>query len=431
MDLFNLVLEQKEKRYKERLAYENEFKSPVICFSLNIPYLYKVKNIDEVKALFLYGINELIKNLNPINYKVYLDDLFCLFAISDDAYILKEHCIRLENKHSFSRLFDFDVYFKNEVIKARASGRKCFLCDELAIVCQRNNTHTKDEIYQKIDDLFDDFYVYKALNYPYKNEFSSKALRALLYEVSLAPKLGLVEIPNSNSHSDMNFLSFIDSASELKWYFDSFYTLAMLSKRNEFKRLKRLGQLAENAMFKATNNINTHKGALFLFAIMIYVCAKNENDLNPINISKTTKQICENLCKNELNKNLNSIGGKCFHLYGIKGIRDEVEQGFLNTFKAYEFFNKQSDFKELRTLFYISSIIDDTSLLKRCEYDLQKYKRVKNTCKKLSTKKSKNYINLIKKLNYIYVKNNLSFGGSADVLSLVFFLDFIYKINSK
>lgn len=426
-DLLQLVLEQKEKRFNARLEYENIYKTPVICFSLNLPYMYKIANISEVKELFLFGINEVLSLENIINYSVNLDELFCLFAINDEALNIKKLTISLENKYNFSRLFDFDVYFNNETIKLRNAGRKCFLCDELAIVCQRNNTHTKSSIYKKLDELFDDFYVQISLNKASKNDFSSKALRALLYEVSLTPKLGLVEIPNSNSHKDMDFFTFIDSASELKWYFDSFYTLAKLSKRNDFIRLKKLGQIAEKAMFEVTNNINTHKGALFLFAIMIFACSKSENELSLENISKITKELCVNLCQNELNNNLNSIGGICFQRFGIKGVRDEVEQGFLNTFKAYEFFLKQSKYKELRTLFYITSIIDDTSLLKRCNYDIDKYNKIKNTCKKLSLRKDKNYIKIIKKLNYIYVKDNLSFGGSADILSLVLFIDLLIK----
>lgn len=426
-DLLQLVLEQKEKRFNARLEYENIYKTPVICFSLNLPYMYKIANISEVKELFLFGINEVLSLENIINYSVNLDELFCLFAINDEALNIKKLTISLENKYNFSRLFDFDVYFNNETIKLRNAGRKCFLCDELAIVCQRNNTHTKSSIYKKLDELFDDFYVQISLNKASKNDFSSKALRALLYEVSLTPKLGLVEIPNSNSHKDMDFFTFIDSASELKWYFDSFYTLAKLSKRNDFIRLKKLGQIAEKAMFEVTNNINTHKGALFLFAIMIFACSKSEDELSLENISKITKELCVNLCQNELNNNLNSIGGICFQRFGIKGVRDEVEQGFLNTFKAYEFFLKQSKYKELRTLFYITSIIDDTSLLKRCNYDIDKYNKIKNTCKKLSLRKDKNYIKIIKKLNYIYVKDNLSFGGSADILSLVLFIDLLIK----
>lgn len=422
-ELLKIVLEKKERIYKARQEFKSDF--AVLCFSLNLSYLFIKNNKNEVKILFEFALNLLKDNFIIDNIYINYNDFFALFSIKEDAFILKNKAMLLENEHSFSRLFDFDVYFKNNVIKIRKQARKCFVCDELALTCMRNNTHSKQEIYAKIDEFFDDFFVYLSYKYPIKNDFSTKALRALLYELSISPKLGLVDSLSSNSHKDMNFFTFIDSASELKWYFDCFYTLAYKSSKNDFSRLKKLGILAENAMFKATKNINTHKGALFLFAIMIFVCARCKKDLNFENISKISKKLCANLCSNELNKNLNSIGGICFKKYGIKGIRDEVEQGFINTFKAYNFYKKQDDFKELRTLFYISSIIDDTSLLKRCNYDINKYYHIKNTCKKLSLLKSKNYVKIIKKLNYFYVKDNLSFGGSADILSLVLFLKFI------
>lgn len=424
--MIDLIFAEKERRFKARLECDSKY--PIICFSLNLPYEYKNINKKEALLLFEYGISELKNSFEISNITIDYNDIFAIVSINDDAIKIKQIALDLENKYSFSRLFDFDVYFKNNVIKLRKCGRKCFICDELALTCRRNNTHSKQEIYSKIDELFDDFFVHFALTNPIKNDFSTKAIQALLYEISITPKLGLVDIMSSNSHKDMNFFTFIDSASELKWYFDCFYTLAFKSNKNDFIRLKKLGILAENAMFKVTKNINTHKGALFLFAIMIFACARCENDLSFENISKISKKLCTNLCNNELNANLNSIGGICFNKHGIKGIRDEVEQGFINTFKAYCFYKKQNEFKELRTLFYISSIIDDTNLLKRCDYDIYKYNKVKNTCKKLSYKTNKDYIKLIKKLNYIYVKNNLSFGGSADILSLVLFLD---KINIK
>ncbi|MBZ7976222.1 triphosphoribosyl-dephospho-CoA synthase [Campylobacter sp. RM12637] len=427
-DLLQLVLEQKEKRFNARLEYENIYKTPVICFSLNLPYMYKIANISEVKELFLFGINEVLSLENIINYSVNLDELFCLFAIDDEALNIKKLTISLENKYNFSRLFDFDVYFNNETIKLRNAGRKCFLCDELAIVCQRNNTHTKSSIYKKLDELFDDFYVHICINKSIKNNFSKAALKALLYEVSLSPKIGLVDRFSSNSHNDMNFYTFLDSVSELREYFDSFYTLAKLSKRNDFIRLKKIGQIAEKSMFNATNNINTHKGALFLFAIMIFACSKSEDELSLENISKITKDLCVNLCQNELNNNLNSIGGICFQRFGIKGIRDEVEKGFINTFKAFKFyqtFEIKNDISLLKTLFYIVYLIDDTSLIKRLNYNYDNYLQVKNTCLKLSKYDDSKIIKIINKLNNLYSSKNISFGGSADVLSLIIFLNFI------
>ena len=50
-------------------------------------------------------------------------------------------------------------------------------------------------------------------------EVAKLATKALLYEVSISPKAGLVSRLSNGSHKDMNFYTFIDSALSLDEYF--------------------------------------------------------------------------------------------------------------------------------------------------------------------------------------------------------------------
>ena len=50
-------------------------------------------------------------------------------------------------------------------------------------------------------------------------EVAKLATKALLYEVSISPKAGLVSRLSNGSHKDMDFYTFIDSALSLDNYF--------------------------------------------------------------------------------------------------------------------------------------------------------------------------------------------------------------------
>jgi len=93
------------------------------------------------------------------------------------------------------------------------------------------------------------------------------ALRALLYEVTVNPKPGLVDPLSAGPHPDMNAFMFIDSALSLAPYFNACaaagvaYTAVDLT--GLFKQIRGIGVQAEQTMFAATKGVNTHKGAVF------------------------------------------------------------------------------------------------------------------------------------------------------------------------
>lgn len=92
------------------------------------------------------------------------------------------------------------------------------------------------------------------------------AKKALLYELALTPSPGLVDRANTGSHTDMNFFVFLDSALALGPYLDKYYQAGLVHQgdlKALFERLRYLGAQAEEAMFQATQGINTHKGINF------------------------------------------------------------------------------------------------------------------------------------------------------------------------
>lgn len=98
------------------------------------------------------------------------------------------------------------------------------------------------------------------------------AVRALIYEVAVSPKPGLVDRFNNGAHRDMDFYTFVDSALALRPFFEMFAE-AGLKWKNEtaaeaFRRLRPIGLAAEERMLSVTGGINTHRGAIFSMGIL-------------------------------------------------------------------------------------------------------------------------------------------------------------------
>ena len=93
------------------------------------------------------------------------------------------------------------------------------------------------------------------------------ARQALEDEVDLTPKPGLVDRRNTGAHDDMDRPLFHRSAQVLEPYFCRFVSLGMAAASPE--KLQALGREAEEAMLAATGGVNTHKGALYSFALLL------------------------------------------------------------------------------------------------------------------------------------------------------------------
>ena len=101
----------------------------------------------------------------------------------------------------------------------------------------------------------------------YHEYLSYLAHKAMLYEVSASPKPGLVDRFSNGAHKDMDFFTFMSSSASLSQFFSH---CALEGEKhldsdlpNLFSSLRIPGISAEKKMFFATNNINTHKGAIF------------------------------------------------------------------------------------------------------------------------------------------------------------------------
>jgi len=270
-----------------------------------------------------------------------------------------------------------------------------------------------------------------------KTTLVSDALRALLYEVSVNPKPGLVDPVSSGPHPDMDVFTFIDSAVSLRQYFDRCATHGANFQGDNlhdlFLGIRPDGVVAEHTMFGATEGVNTHKGAIFSLGILVtadaYRVDHNEYSLQDI-VKAMLKDLTVNDFKDLDDKSPESLtaGEKQYLKYGIKGIRGEAEAGFPTVMNvALPALRKHQGTKNQRLLDTLMTIVGstvDTKLVKRAHTD---------SVVDWAHQQSQHYFALggsrtvqgmafLNELNAVFTERNLSLGGSADLLILTIFI---------
>ena len=264
------------------------------------------------------------------------------------------------------------------------------------------------------------------------------ATKALLYEVSISPKAGLVSRLSNGSHKDMNFYTFIDSSLALHNYFLNCFDYGqekLFSCPDFFKDLREVGKVAEKEMYEATKGINTHKGTIFSMGILLAVLGVHLKENKKIDLKVLSEKIKE-MCKPLLNeleatKNISTYGEKAYKEYHFTGARGLAISGYeivlLDGINKLKDFCKTLDFETacILLLFYYMSVLDDTNIVNRAS--ITTLKEVQILSKELfeqhrKTLVKENIKNSMSKLNDIFIEKNISAGGSADLLILTIFI---------
>lgn len=445
------ILNSRDKRESRRKELIEAYKMPLLVFTLNAPG--SIKTSISSNIVFNYYINIINKYIciaNSESYKassiVYKEKIIDpvsneYYAVFDaDPQIVKKQLVKLEEQEKIGRLFDIDVYDTNGTKLSRNTYRKCYLCEKPAFECARSKTHSFEALNKYFFDMMD-------------LEASNIILESLglsLYdELSVTPKPGLVDRNNNGSHRDLTNVLFYKSIDAIT---NAMSKAFMISYENDdydktFSKLKELGILVEKAMFKATNNINTHKGAIYLSLIIIGAFAKlikndRKNVIKYDGKSYKTFDLYK-ILQNEIKKISNSKynfsndetnGSKVASKYNVKTIRMEASDGLPSAFEAIKFMNRiKKENPELSdndacvyTLLYIMTILSDTNLYHRGGID--GYEFAKNEAIKILNAPS---IDKVITLDKTFIDKNLSPGGSADILAMSIFIKRVTKLISE
>lgn len=437
---------------QEQLLQEYN-KCTLVTVRVNYPGLAKSNFItDKIQTVISDEINEICNEVivSKEKYKS-LEGYITHFLIDLDCLSTKKLMINIEEKHILGRCVDIDVYKLNEdkifTISRRDLGkgnRSCFLCKLDANICARKQSHSINEIKLYFENKYNEYINYLKKREIISSKLSNLALKSIISEVSTYPSFGLVSPISSGAHNDMDYYTFLDSAFAIVPYLKKMAEKGYSydSEENIFRKIREVGQKSEEEMFKATKGINTHKGMIFLMGIVIAGVSKNIYDKKSFgNIQKIIKSMVKDILddfKKLDKKETLSHGEKLYKKYKFTGIRGQVSDGLdfifnkiLTEYKELKLELKGNDLYS-HTLLILMSEVEDSTIVYR--HDIETLKKVHKDCKNLLnlggmiTDEGKK---LALELELEYIDMHISPGGSADLLSIVIFLDEVYDTFYK
>lgn len=250
------------------------------------------------------------------------------------------------------------------------------------------------------------------------------AIKSLIQEVSLHPKPGLVDPIDCGAHDDMDYYTFIDSCFALSPGFRNYYRTGCAhqgSPRALFDKIRSVGLANEESMFSATGNINTHKGANFLYGVAIAAIAYlGEPTLDELRA--VIKEMTAGIVEEELASltTFHTHGEKVYEEFGYTGIRGEVEEGLPLIFEtALPIISEENDYQHnlKRALLELIKLNNDSNMLKRGGIEGLNYG------KELAQQPYEDIDEHIRMMNEGFIRKNLNPGGTADLLALAIFLN--------
>ena len=436
------MLEARERRAARQQVLLQDYGKTMICFTMNIAG--PVKNSSLIRRGYALGKRLLRQQLEvagiPIAYSEEIQEKTgneAIFLLDADPLAVKAITVEIEDQPAVGRLFDMDVLCPNgrkvDRQELGLSGRKCLICGGMAQACARSRAHTVSELQKKTQEI-----LCEALDTVDSTDAARLATQALLYEVATTPKPGLVDRENSGSHRDMDFFTFQASAAALYPYFAQCVKVGRetVDAQETFRRLRLPGKLAEGEMLRATGGVNTHKGAIFSMGILCGALGRLERERwgNPgavlAECAAMTKGLVSEDYVNLTLETAKTAGQKLYLQYGITGVRGQAEGGFpavinvgLPKLEAALAAGKSINEAGCAALLAMLADTVDTNMIHRGGYEL-----AKKTAEKLRMLLEKEPFPSkakLEALNEEFVQKNLSPGGTADLLAMVYMLHFL------
>ncbi|MDO4567515.1 MAG: citrate lyase holo-[acyl-carrier protein] synthase [Clostridia bacterium] len=409
------MLTARERRVERQRELVARYARPLICFTMNIAG--GVKRNGAIDASFLLGMKEL-RGRAPVMYeeRVFERTGCTGYAVCDcGAEALKALAVELEDATPCGRLYDIDVLDERCRKLSRREPRRCLVCDELAAACARSRRHSATELYVRATEL---------ASSAVAAELGRMARGALLFEVDVTPKPGLVDRRNSGAHRDMDADSFYRSAAALEPYFERIAAVSMRAEEAAElpDTLRAIGVEAEAAMLRATGGANTHRGAIYTLGLLVAggaaAIARSEVGRAPETAAGLARMLESGRA---LRVDDATNGGRVRREYGVGGIQAEAMNGFPTVLAAEAELSRriaagatQND-AAVATLLWIIARLDDTNLLHRGGADGAAY--AKSEAARVLGGAHGGIVAQTELLDCEFTRRNLSPGGSADVLA--------------
>lgn len=245
------------------------------------------------------------------------------------------------------------------------------------------------------------------------------AERALRLELDTTPKPGLVDRQDNGAHKDMDYALMSKSISALRPYLTR---LAVESAKDiDPAKIKEIGIEAEKAMLKATSGVNTHKGALFSIGLSVaaascLACSTGAVEAYSFKelVSRAASEIpsARGTHGAEAKRSFKAVGA----LENARAAYPELFADWLPYYRSLE----GDPFRCHKTLLHIMTTLDDTNILHR--RGAEGLAHAEAEAARLLEDFSESGLS---SLNKDFIRENISPGGSADMLSLTIFIESI------
>ncbi len=432
----------------------------VVSVALNIPGSIKTNQL--IQDFFQNGVKRFENSLiaRGLTFKCQLqDDLSSTgpersYLIKGNPLLIKSHTSHFEGSNPSANLFNLDVLallngeirtLPREAVKAPA--RRCLICDKPAKFCQAQQRHSIEELQTQADRL-----IQLKLEADRQGQMAQQvgklATQALLEEVAIWPKPGLVDPLEHLSHPDMDQFTFIKSALSLQDYFTKCAFVGLTTHEDNhqlvFDEIRQFGLVAEQEMNLATAGVNTHKGAIFTLGIIATAAGIiiNHDQWSLDQLKLTIQQMLAKLMHDDLQSQKEpteaTAGQQQYHQYGLGGVREEAALGYPTVFNyglpAYQAAADQSsNDRGVTTLLAIARHTMDSNLIKRAgsmdilqerDHWIDEIDAAGGITTDLGRQK-------LNEMAVEFARRRLSMGGSADLLSATLFIAMIDNLQKK
>ena len=400
------VLDARENRASSQKRLLAQYGKPLLGLTMNIAGPIKRSALGDL--LFRETLRELRERVGgEIVHEERLDAATGLEAIlvcDLPAAEVKELAVALESARPAGRLLDLDVIGTDGEKLSRETPRQCLVCGGPAGPCARSRAHGLSAVREATERLLRDFAAVR---------LGELAAAALIAEVELTPKPGLVDRRNSGAHRDMDLPLFRRSARSLEPYFRQAVSLGM-ERPDCMPALQAAGLAAEKTMFAATAGVNTHKGAVYGFGLLL--AAMGSRLVRGGDVFETAAA----LARAGIPPEPDTHGGEALRRYGASGARGEALAGFPHVRRALTVLSAPGG-GPLRALLTLLAEVEDTNLLHRGGPEGLQF--VREAAADILAGPPEEDAARLEALDSACTARNLSPGGSADLLAAALLLE--------
>lgn len=397
------VLDAREARAASQRRLLAVWGKPLLGLTMNIAG--PVKRLPLADLAFQAALEALRRALGPAILAEELVDAAAgreaIWVCDLEAAAVKALAMELETGRPVGRLYDLDVIGTDGVKLSRGFPRTCLVCGGPVGPCARSRAHGLSVVQAAAESLLRDFAA---------ERLAELAVEALIAEVDLTPKPGLVDRRNTGAHRDMDLAMFHRSARALEPYFRQAAALGM-ERPDCMADLQRAGLRAEEAMRSATGGVNTHKGAVYAFGLVLAALGSmlvRGGDLF---------EEAAALAAAGLPPDKDTHGALARARYGASGARGEALAGFPHARLACSVLEERAPLPALLTLL---ARVEDTNLLHRGGPEGLRF--VREQAADILAGPEQDFLPRLEALDSACIARNLSPGGCADLLALALLL---------